>query len=117
MAVSRCQAVLPRRRCVATLLSFLQVAVLGSALLVPVPLISAALQSGTTLTEEHEESKPVWRQKRMSHRKTVLQPCFDAPPPVTAVTISPISDRFHRNCVRRPEGHRLANGLLAPLTC
>lgn len=117
MAALRCQAVLPRRRCVATLLSFLQVAVLGSALLVPVPLISAALQSGTTLTEEHEESKPVWRQKRMSHRKTVLQPCFDAPPPVTTVTTSLTSDRFQRSCMLRPDGHRLANGLLAPMTC
>lgn len=116
MAVSRCQAMLPRRRNIATLISFLQVIVLGSALLVPLPLISAALQSNT-IAEEHQESKPVWRPKRMSHRTSLLEPCFDKVPPASAMMPSLTSDRFHRSCVLRPDGHRLANGLLAPLTC
>src|SRR5690606_10348689 len=111
MAVSRCQALLPRRGSVATLISFLQIAVLGSALLIPVPLISRALQSNT-LTEEHEEIKPVCRQKRMSHRQAVVHRCFDAPPPASEAVRGLVIDRFQRACVLRPDGHRLANGLL-----
>ena len=116
MAVSRCQAVVPRRRLLATVIAFLQVAILGSALLVPVPLVSAALQSNT-LTEEHEEIKPVCRQKRTSQRKAVLHRCFDTLPLAAVAVCGRIADRLQRTCIQRPEGHRLANGLLAPLTC
>ena len=116
MAISRCQAVMPRRRVWTAVISFLQVFVLGSALLIPAPLVSAALQSNT-LTEEHEEIKPVCRPKRTAHRKAVLHRCIETLPLASVAVCCRAADRFERTGRQRPDGHRLANGLLAPLMC
>ncbi len=116
MATSRCQAVMPRRSRFAMVLAFLQVVILGSALVLPVSLISAALQSNT-IAEEHEELKPVCRQKRTAFRSTVLHRCFDTLPHPSAAVCRRSSERCQRMWMQQPEGHRLANGLLAPLTC
>lgn len=120
MAVSRRQAVSPRRWFVTAVLPLLQVLILGGSLLTPVPLLSAAFGGGPVSSEEHEEVKPVSRQKRAKHQRSTAS-CRESAAFLTVAALRHhrihwVDSAQHLSNVR-PLGHRLANGLLAPLTC
>lgn len=115
MAGSRSQALQPRRGIVAVVLSMLHVGLLSAGLILPLSMVSAST-GNQTASEDYEEGLSVCEQKRSRSRTFVVA---QLPAIVSCETAVP-RDRAESDLqsrLRWPHGHRLLNGLLAPLRC
>lgn len=115
MAGSSRQASLSRRGVIASVLMVLQIALLSAGLVIPISVVSAS--TGTQVpSEDYEEGISLCGHKRCRSRSFVVTRPAVAVARDTAV-LRIRSESSERCAVRALDGHRYANGLLAPLRC
>ena len=120
MAGSPRQASPYRRGITASVLAAFQIALLSAGLVVPITIVSASISANAgnqAASEDHEEGASVCGHKRSRGRSFVItQPPVAVSRDTNAPRIGRESSSARRG-VRAPDGHRHANGLLAPLRC
>lgn len=115
MAGSHSQASQPGCGIVALVLLMLQIGVLSAGLVIPFPVVFAKA-GNQAASEDHEEGISVFERKRSRSRTFVVSQHLAVVPRQTAVPRDRVESDLQSR-LRWPNGHRIVNGLLAPLRC